>query len=606
MKTRTMKRGNSQCHYRYFPGSVYLHNGLYARVDEWEGESVPDINRRAVFNEILGRSTAFRDSDPLPGGVEDLELQRLRNIRSSVFPRTFYCAYCYRVVTADRPEDLAAKLKEAKDACSNASPAHRFIPKQFRFVSVHSCGFLGEGFDQNTIRCDKHPNSPIKLRTNNSERISNFRWKCSAPGCSTELRVEGLGHYCTYSPSIREIQDSGDGLGTTQVQLVTKNIVGMPEIFTRVNLQDSRRLDIQSSLNWKKKVFNAVTGGMELITPDLVSDLLKVQTGADDLMAAIESYKKLYPKAAEVALEEFKKAMPTAVAQGEEDVRDDIAEDMLDFVLAINQPPAGIARSLRKEIPEKIGAMEELGLRDIVLLEELNLTTVLFGYSRGEYNKLDRKLRFFPQSRRGRARGGNPIKVFCSPVNTEGIMLVLDPLKIYKFVMANSGGQIAPCPNESDANECSKMLANMYDREHKDQNIGFTGKNTPSAWMYRAIHSLSHLFLRTMGRYGGVEETSIAEMLFPSCCSVLLYVNQSGEFNLGTFATCFENYMGMILESVKSRAEDCLFDPICIQDSDGSCPACLQLGEICCEDHNKDLSRKYLVGGEGVKGLWES
>ena len=185
-------------------------------------------------------------------------------------------------------------------------------------------------------------------------------------------------------------------------------------------------------------------------------------------------------------------------------------------------------------------------------------------------------------------------------------MLVLDPVKIYSYVGDNTDEGLRPCDNTEDVTQCLRALGLTYNHNEREPIFGFRNHpNTASAYIYRALHSLSHLFIRVLGKVSGVDESSIAEMIFPTRCSVLLYVNQCGEFNLGTFSTCFESYLEEICERVNDRAEDCLYDPICTIDADSSCPACLQLGEVSCENFNRDLSRKYLIGGENVRGLWQ-
>lgn len=597
-----MRRGNSQCHYRYFPGAIYLHDGIYVRVDEWDSDEVPFINKEAVLAEINQRATNFRDYDVIPDTTQSIDIQQLRRIRSTIFPRTFYCTTCYKIITANTPDLLIGALREAESNCRRSG--HAFTPKQFRYVSIDSCGFIGEGFDRDDVACTMHPTAPIEFRTNNSERISNFRWKCSIPGCGTEYGVFGRGHDCDYSIDIiRQRARDGQNPRGTNIEMVTKNIVAIPEVFHRVNLQDERRYDIKAIPDWKRKVFVGVTGGMQLVTPNLVRDVRNVQTGTSSLLAEIEVIERTNPTMAKRLREMIAQESPDQLGADEE-ISDITAEGMLDFLLAINQPPSDMARSIRDQMPSMIPSIEGLGLKDIVLLEELNLTTVLYGYSRGEYSPNDRRLCFYQYSlgTRSRRRG---IRVYCSPVGTEGLMLVFDPSIIYRFVKDRVGTYIEDANDPNDKDECSKIIARTYNPVEREPIFGFRQSDTPSAWIYRPIHSMTHLFMRALGRTSGVDESSIAEMLFPSCCAALIFVNQSGEFNLGTFATCVDNFLDQIISIVAERAEDCIYDPICTQDSGGSCPSCLQIGEMSCENFNRDLSRTYINGDRNTRGLWQ-
>jgi hypothetical protein len=599
-----LRRGKNQCHYRFFPGAIYLHDGIFVQVDRWDTEGMIGVDRDSIMSEISVRSAGFLGHDQLPPSPQDLSIEELKSIRSRVFPLVFMCSVCKRVVhSLDNPMRLVERLREAERECSHMG--HKFFPRQFRFVSVDPCGFVGEGFDPSDTYCRKHRSASMRLNTYESERVANFRWACTQHGCGTELKVTGVSHSCPSDEIRQDKIDSNRDPSSTQIQLITKNVVSLPEIFTRVNLQDPRRLDIRNFSSWKSRVLKAVCTWENYVTPDLTTELHRIGfDSSDKLLDAIADIAKTRPELAE----QLRKGLPSDLTSGssskEEEIEERTGNEMLDFLLAINQPPSGVARSLIRERAELKPSLSEMGIRDIVLLEELNLTTVLYGLSRGEYLARKRRLRLFMHSQTRRHGQRPEWTIYCSPVNTEGVMLVLDPVKMHRYIAEKVGGTAAPCDNPSDLSRCAKAIAMMYDHEERQPVFGFRNSSSGSAWLYRVMHTLSHLFIRSLGRTTGVEESSIAEMLFPSCSSILLYVNQSGEFNLGTFSTCFENYLEEVLRGVRDRAEDCLYDPVCLQDSGGACPACLLIGEVSCENFNRDLSRKYLVGDGDVKGYW--
>ncbi len=622
MVGKALTRGKSQSYYRYFPGAVYLHDGIYCKATEWVGQGIAGIDRVWLLEEIKVLAGRYGDHDPFPARPYQLELETLEAIKSSIFPKTFWCTKCGRIVWGENGDGLETALAEAETACKKKG--HIFSPNQFRYVAVDRCGFIEEAVYPDANSCPIHGPNDMKLNMHNSERLTNFRIECTMPGCSFQTQIRGTSHLCN-SPNLdndgHNSRSANRGTEDTsvqmqgQIELVTKNIVSLPEIFTRVNLQDSRRLEIKDIASWEEKVFKAVTESTNLINPDIGAHIRRVQAGTP-FPHGFDELRQSHPEVAKQIEDIIKKNVAATGNKPQYKPDRDTAEEMLDFILAINQPPEGLSRSLVNEARESsedsdkrdaLSKAESLGIEDIVLLEKLNLTTVLYGYSRGDYEARKRRLRFFSM-REDLGLQRNTIKIYCLPVTTEGLVLRFRPERL-RGLLDNSDDQKAQKEKRVDSRaEAAAWIARTYKRTERQQLVGFSRSSSQSvsSTLYKTLHTVSHLTMRELGRLSGVEESSIKEMIFPACASVLLYVNQSGDFNLGTFATVFDNYLSSLLEELPKRAEDCLYDPICSLDLDSSCPACLQMGEISCENFNKDLSRKYLVGGNGVIGMWKN
>ncbi len=622
MVGKALPRGKSQSHYRYFPGAVYLHDGIYCKASEWVGRGIGGIDRIWLLEEIKELADRYGDHDPFPARPYQLELETLEAIKSNIFPKTFWCTKCGRIVWGENGEGLETALAEAETACKKKD--HIFSPNQFRYVAVDRCGFIDEAMYPDANSCPRHGPNNMKLNMHNSERLTNFRIECTMPGCSFQTQIRGTSHLCD-SPNLdndgHNSRSARRGTEDTpirvqgQIELVTKNIVSLPEIFTRVNLQDGRRLEIKEMAAWEEKVFKAVTESPSLINPDISGHIRRLSAGVP-FPYGFDELRQSHPEVAKQIEDIIKKAATGVGNETQYKPDRDTAEEMLDFILAINQPPEGLSRSLAAEAKvsaanpdrrEMLSKAEFLGIEDIVLLEQLNLTTVLYGYSRGDYESRNRRLRFF-FTREDMRPQSNSIKIYCLPITTEGLVLRFRPERL-RDLLDNSHDQKAQ--KEKGVNsraEAAAWIARTYKRKERQQLVGFSGSSSQSvsSTLYKTLHTVSHLAMRELGRLIGVEESSIKEMIFPACASVLLYVNQSGDFNLGTFATVFDNYLSNLLGELPKRAEDCLYDPICSLDLDSSCPACLQMGEISCENFNKDLSRKCLVGGNGVVGMWKA
>ena len=102
----------------------------------------------------------------------------------------------------------------------------------------------------------------------------------------------------------------------------------------------------------------------------------------------------------------------------------------------------------------------------------------------------------------------------------------------------------------------------------------------------------------------------MSEYIFPGVPAVLIYVQNSQGFNLGSLFNTFEAYFDRWLLRANNIAQKCVFDPICIE-RHKACSGCLFLNEISCQHFNKDLDRTLVIGytdkrtKKQVFGYWE-
>ena len=114
-------------------------------------------------------------------------------------------------------------------------------------------------------------------------------------------------------------------------------------------------------------------------------------------------------------------------------------------------------------------------------------------------------------------------------------------------------------------------------------------------YVYRLIHSLSHLLIRAAADIGGLGKDSLSEYIFPGIPAVLIYCQNSQGFNLGSLFNTFEAYFDKWMNKAYSNAQKCIFDPICIE-RQKACTGCLFVNEVSCQHFNKDLDRALVVG----------
>ena len=107
---------------------------------------------------------------------------------------------------------------------------------------------------------------------------------------------------------------------------------------------------------------------------------------------------------------------------------------------------------------------------------------------------------------------------------------------------------------------------------------------------YEAMHTFSHLLLKTIPGLSGIEEGQLSEQIFEWANAVLIYSNEPGEFRTYGLKHVFENSLRETLESARDFME-CPFE----QESNG-CYYCLHQPVVCSHFNarlDKDKLKKY-------------
>ena len=87
-------------------------------------------------------------------------------------------------------------------------------------------------------------------------------------------------------------------------------------------------------------------------------------------------------------------------------------------------------------------------------------------------------------------------------------------------------------------------------------------------------------------------------------------LSEGSRYTNQQIADMFRKDLYKVLKNAYDDNKLCIFDPLCMTTSNGSCCACSFLDEVACEHFNKDLSRRYLFGygkpgeKEYVKNFW--
>lgn len=196
-------------------------------------------------------------------------------------------------------------------------------------------------------------------------------------------------------------------------------------------------------------------------------------------------------------------------------------------------------------------------------------------------------------------------------MNTEGVLFELDRRKILEWLLKNDFILSSDCPDLQSEEEMKLWFINHIKPEEIHSFTPINEVEAPETYyVYRLVHSISHLLIRAAADIGGLGKDSLSEYIFPGIPAILIYCQNSQGFNLGSLYNTFEAYFDKWLNRANVFAQKCIFDPICIE-RNKACTGCLFLNEVSCQHFNKDLDRALLIGHvdkeskKRIFGFWE-
>ena len=259
----------------------------------------------------------------------------------------------------------------------------------------------------------------------------------------------------------------------------------------------------------------------------------------------------------------------------------------------------GASDLLVQQVAERCGA---LGLRDVLIVDDLPVITATFGYTRRSFEPtyeelsatdLPTEIRVFPSvdrfaaQRLGRADLVGTVPILAREGEHEGLFVSLEPTRVLDWLGAN--GITPPQPDLAPVARILSMLEPV-DRYYDD------------IWALRArrmvfglVHSLSHMVMRAISRFSGIERTSLSEYIFLPLLGTVIF-DSSSTFRMGGIETIARDQLHAFLADLATRATECLYDSACI-DHRGACHGCIHSPEISCRVFNHGLSRAFFVGG---------
>ena len=622
MKDNQMKRGKSQSMYRYLPDSWIdfslrgkQRKNYIAFVERWNSEQVTDINRQRLLRHVDNAVRSFESKGTaasLPsvtgfGAELTVDVCDVLSPKSSaeqygivskISPLTFYCPKCKKMYQFRSADDYRYNMN-----CKN----HKSIGlKQFRQIYYCKCGWA----------TDKHP--------------------VYCPSCKSSDNIYWDGEYNFYCRSCNNrkipMRVSCDvckaqlfpkpALDPAQYFVKCLNMIDLIDEETERFINDESYGSFLSLAYW----FGAINREelLDVISDGIVEDEEGFTKKYEELLAALRPAmpsEEAAVNAARIAAEnacggKFKTVVSdtkTKISITQE-VTNIIAEMIIEYDNVLNSEGVStlkdaihLAKSLNTNAkPDDFFEIaSRFGIKDAQVCGNIPFVSCSYGYTRSTSDYEPGVQLHAYNENRGRKN------VYALKLNTEGVLFEFERKAIVEWLLKNHIIDENNAPDVSSDHELKIWFVNHIKPDlitaFDEINIA-EGEET--YYIYRLIHSISHVLIRAAAELCGLDKNSISEYTFCSIPAVLIYCQNSQGFNLGALFNAFEAYFDKWLLNAYSLSQKCVYDPIC-KERYKACTGCLFVNEISCEHFNQDLDRTLITGyfnketGEQFFGFWE-
>lgn len=622
---RKMNRGKAQALYKYLPeewidfsvrGSE--RKQYIARVDLWRSDKLEGINAKRLLRKVSSYVDCFKKQGiggnpalpPVVGfgnglTIENCDVRTPRtsdqdsSIVAKISPLTFYCKKCSRVFQFTS-EEKYNRLRKCPD-CGDAELA------QLRQIYFCKCGYAT---DKHPVFCNVHGSKRIKWD-------GKYRFYCAVPGCNKKIDMIAKCKVC-------------DSVLVPKVALDPSQF--FPFSFNLIDLIDEKLEDFIDSKDYGKYI--TIAYWLNKITREELYEVID-----KGITTECDEYNKVFEKNLELL-----KAIIT-----EEKARREAAKAMADnscgneYLSKVDDIKSSLVTTLEnvKNIAEMIHEYDKVkNLNDIATLdkaievakllntnatpEEFKTKAMRYGITDAQacdkipfisctygYTRVKSEYEEGVQLHALKPEMGGRKNVYATKMSTEGVLFELDRKKILQWLLKNGWIKEENMPDLSSEEEVKLWYLNNIKPNIIQKFIGISEAESPETYyVYRLIHSISHLLIKAVASIGGLGEDSLSEYIFPNIPAVLVYCQNSQGFSLGSLFNTFEAYFDNWLDKAFEFASKCVFDPICIE-RQKACTGCLFLNEISCEHNNKDLDRSLLIGHfdkrtkSTIHGFWE-
>ena len=601
-----MKVNKTQAIYKYLPNSWTTYEEkdgkelFSARIRNWNTIKVQNIYKPKILNEIKRQINSFGvkggDISEFYQIVDDNAFEfyepacneGIADINVTIDPFVFYCPKCGLVHNVKKNLNLVQTCK----SCNTKL-------KQLQMAYSCECGFTKGiqypyGKDKIYYWPLKAARSQYKFSYYEGQNVREIEmiYKCD---CGKRLYPKNASdkiHFVPFTNSSVNLINPKMGTFLEKGHNANLLFIGRWLGFIKSNqfYNILENPDIYFNDQKDEKLNQEVQEMMEMmnVTRDQALNYLKKKSsgGGDDLSAIISKVEGV-------------------IHQSSSNNISLLAAQLVEFY-ALNDLSSGISveqsktKSIEveniideKEIDE---SLNDFGVCHTQLSSNVEIINTAFGYTRltSSPQNLDEKVKLklkpFYQN--------NYYNIFTSVLETEGILIELDRLKVIQWLIDNKIIDNPEITNDIEAktwflNHIDLTLINRFsDIEVFDDEISLTTK-----CVYGLLHSISHMAIKSAGLLSGLDKDSLSELLLPSVPSLFIYSTSIQGLTLGSLSGLFEQNLKNFLDTAIVEYEVCTFDPICSDNHNHSCFACTQVSDVSCQHFNKDLSRAFLFGG---------
>lgn len=266
------------------------------------------------------------------------------------------------------------------------------------------------------------------------------------------------------------------------------------------------------------------------------------------------------------------------------------------YQLDIDLAPKDAEKKAEQET-RTLELMTTLGFEELGLIREFELCRFTHGYTRvGDMPTLEKnnitmpvRLRLFEQL------GNHKWPIYVVNQDNEAIYVRLKPELVYKWLMAL---QVVDLPAWDPTGAVMLGGPIIESAEPFGRYFALLNKDAPKTYryIYTLLHSYSHLFMKSVAEFSGLDLGSLGEYLFPADLAFVVYRN-GVTMDLGNLSSLWRNennrFLAHLLEPSSHR---CNSGSLC-DFHGGACPDCLMVPETSCVAGNQLLSRAVICGG---------
>lgn len=658
----TMQRGVSQLLFNYLPGrtvdwedglAIVLLEGVHLSL-AWDEE-----HSLGVLDEIANLFDRWRSR----GGTVDLQFPDPRtergrftvglphSIDATVLNTALVCPRCSRLSFQKRSE--IAHMARGDFRC--AACGHRGL-RQIPYVFVHGCGELvpisewipatRRGTDgtiesiNRPIRCHRCGAAGPLAMPLRSERVKDMKIVCLT--CNTQV-IDRLTARCRrcLQAATRGTDERASTEGRSENHedtIVTRIAMRLsrysasdtyyPQTLSMLRLDRptiTRALDEEQALLRSMLALGRRPGASHSASEtldSLVKRLQAAETAGD--REQVTRIRSLIVQAASATATPVEEQTDERLVPSSPDIERSIHESIAFRQTVTTRPAVSVAAESGGSSQLLLQRIDEtrarLGIREALVVDDLPVITATFGYTRRSFEptyeelsgkNLPTQIRPFPSLQRAAAqRLGRPEVVGTVPIlaregEHEGIFLSLDVDRVLRWLQLN--GIELPLPDLPALARILRLLEPV-DRYYDD-----ILSRPIRRMVFGLLHSLSHLAMRAVSRFAGLERTSLGEYIFLPLLGTVVFDNSS-TFRLGGIETLARDQLSAFLDTLALESTTCLYDAACI-DHRGACHGCIHSPEISCRVFNHGLSRAFLIGGHApwadissdiqIVGYWE-